>query len=107
MSQSSLSENLLNRFIKYVKIDTMSDPHIVDQRPTTAGQLDLLRLLEQELHEIGVEDTVFDDQGYLVARIPGNLSQGKQVPVIGFMAHVDVADDVMGNSVKPRIITAY
>ncbi len=107
MSQSSLSENLLNRFIEYVKIDTMSDPHIVDQRPTTAGQLDLLRLLEQELHEIGVEDTVFDDQGYLVARIPGNLSQGKQVPVIGFMAHVDVADDVMGNSVKPRIITAY
>lgn len=107
MSQSSLSENLLNRFIEYVKIDTMSDPHIVDQRPTTAGQLDLLRLLEQELHEIGVEDTVFDTHGYLVARIPGNLSQGKQVPVIGFMAHVDVADDVMGNSVKPRIITAY
>lgn len=102
-----LSQNLLERFLRYVKIDTMSDPHVVDQRPTSAGQIELLRLLEQELREIGLKDLAFDPKGYLIARIPAKLPKGKKAPTIGFMAHVDVADDVMGNGVKPRVIEAY
>ncbi len=107
MKNSPLSQNILERFLRYVKIDTMSDPHVVDRRPTSEGQLELLRLLEQELTAAGVKDIVFDPNGYLIARLPANLPRGRSVPTIGFMAHVDVADDVMGNGVKARVIEAY
>lgn len=107
MNQSPLSKSLLNRLLSYVAIDTMSDPHVVDKRPTTDGQLELLRMLQQELQEMGVSDMTFDPRGYLIARIPNNLPKGKNVPTIGFMAHVDVADDVMGNGVKSRVIDSY
>ncbi len=107
MSRSSLSQSLLDRFLRYVAVDTMSDPHIIDQRPTSCGQLELLHMIERELHDLSITDTVFDPNGYLIARIPSNLPDRVSVPTIGFMAHVDVADDVMGNQVKPRVITAY
>jgi tripeptide aminopeptidase len=107
MSQSSLSHTLLDRFLRYVAIDTMSDPHIIDQRPTSSGQLELLHVIEQQLHDLDITDTTFDPNGYLIARIPSNLPAGVTVPTIGFMAHVDVADDVMGNQVKPRVINSY
>ncbi|OHD29843.1 MAG: peptidase T [Spirochaetae bacterium HGW-Spirochaetae-4] len=107
MTRSPLSQNILNRFLKYVAIDTMSDPHITDHRPTSDGQIELLRLLEAELRALGIGDIVFDPKGYLVARIPSNLPKGKSAPTIGFMAHVDVADDVAGNGVKARVIDSY
>lgn len=107
MNRSPLSQTLLDRLLTYVAVDTMSDPHITDRRPTTPGQTELLQMLHQELISMGVADISFDPKGYLVARIPGNLPKGKQAPTIGFMAHVDVADDVMGNGVKPRVIDSY
>ncbi len=97
---------LLERFLRYVKIDTMSDPHVSTQRPSSEGQLELLKMLKQELAALGVKELDLDTQGYLIARIPSNAG-GKKIPTIGFMAHVDVADDVMGNGVKPRVIEAY
>ncbi|MDD3822150.1 MAG: peptidase T [Sphaerochaetaceae bacterium] len=107
MRQDAFAERMLDRFLRYVAVDTMSDPHVTDHRPTTEGQVYLLRMLQDELEGMGVTDLTFDAQGYLVARIPSNLGEGKQVPTIGFMAHVDVADDIMGNGVKARVIDAY
>ena len=104
MRQDAFAERMLDRFLRYVAVDTMSDPHVTDHRPTTEGQVYLLRMLQDELEGMGVTDLTFDAQGYLVARIPSNLGEGKQVPTIGFMAHVDVADDIMGNGVKARVI---
>ena len=96
---------LLQRFLRYVEVDTMSDPHALDgSHPSTAGQWELLRMLEQELKDFGLSDVSLDDKGYLLALVPGNV---ENVPTIGFMAHVDTADDVMGNGVKPRVIDSY
>lgn len=107
MKPTPLANDILDRFIRYAVIDTMSDPHIQDHRPTTAGQMELLALLNKELQEIGLTDLQLDENGYLIARIPSNLPEGKHCPTIGFMAHVDTADDVMGNGVKPRVINEY
>ena len=107
MNRSPLSQALLDRLLAYVAVDTMSNPHITDRRPTSDGQIDLLHILEDELRAMGITDITFDPNGYVVARIPANLPKGIHAPTIGFMAHVDVADDVMGNGVKPRVIDTY
>lgn len=107
MSQAQLSQKITGRFLRYVAIDTMSDPHVTDRRPTSDGQTELLHILQAELHAMGISDSTLDPNGYLVARIPSNLPKGTQAPTIGFMAHVDVADDVPGNGVKPRLIDRY
>lgn len=107
MERTPLADNLLKRFLRYVVIDTMSDRHVTDRRPSTLGQLDLLRLLEKECRELGLQDITVDPNGYLVVRIPQNLPPGAKAPTVGFMAHVDTADDVMGNGVKPRVIDSY
>ncbi len=103
MSQAFIEKNILERFLRYVKVDTMSDINITDKRPSTEGQMKLLKTIEKELKELGVKDLTLDKNGYLVARIKGNTKG----PTVGFMAHVDVASDVMGNGVKPRVIDAY
>jgi tripeptide aminopeptidase len=97
---------ILERFLRYVKIDTMSDSNVVGKRPSTEGQFELLELLKEELLALKVEDITLSPEGYLVARIPSNAPH-KKIPTIGFMAHVDVADDVMGNGVNPRVIETY
>ncbi|MDD3997765.1 MAG: tripeptide aminopeptidase PepT, partial [Sphaerochaetaceae bacterium] len=107
MEKTPFEKDLLDRFLRYVQVDTMSDPHVTDRRPTTAGQMDLLRMVDKELADFGITDRYFDPNGYLIARLPSNLPGGRVVKTIGFMAHVDTADDVMGNGVKPRIIDAY
>lgn len=107
MTYSTLARDLLDRFLRYVEIDTMSDPHVTDKKPTTSGQMELLHLLAEELAAFGLNDSILSAQGYLIANIPANLPLGRDAPAIGFMAHVDVADDVMGNGVKPRVIDAY
>ena len=107
MEYSPFVADLLDRFLRYVRVDTMSNPHITDRRPTTAGQMDLINMVEKELREFGLNDVYLDPNGYIIARLPSNLSEGKQCPTIGFMAHVDTADDVMGNHVKPRVIECY
>lgn len=105
MAVDFLHDTVLDLFLHYARIDTMSDPHVTDHRPTTEGQLVLLELLERQCRELGIEDIVMDPNGYLIARVPSNMAS--PVQPIGFMAHVDVADDVPGNGVKPRVISSY
>ena len=95
---------VLERFLRYVQIDTQSDPYS-ESFPSTAKQLDLSRLLVKELHEIGIADAVLDEHGYVFATIPGNTT--KQIPVICFCSHVDTAPDVSGAGVKPIVHRNY
>ncbi len=92
------------RFMRYVQIDTQSDPYS-NTFPTTEKQKKLSRLLVKELKEMGVEDAHTDDFGYVYATIPSNTS--KQVPVICFCSHVDTAPDCSGTNVKPLLHKAY
>lgn len=98
------TENLLNRFVEYTKVDTMSDPSQAGKKgPTTECQWDLIRLLEKQLKELGLE-TVVDKHANVVGTLKGNK---KGIPTIGFSAHVDTASDVEGNHVKARVINNY
>lgn len=92
------------RFIRYVQIDTQSDPGSRSY-PSTEKQKDLGRLLVQELREMGGMDAVLDEYGYVYATIPANTD--KQVPVICFCAHMDTAPDSTGKDVRPLIHKAY
>ncbi len=96
-------ENILDRFLRYVAVDTQSDENS-DSQPSTAKQLNLLRMLRDELQAMGVEATL-DEYGYVMGTIPSNIS-GK-VPAIGFIAHVDTAPDASGADIKPQIIKEY
>ncbi len=105
MKKIDMGGKLLERFLRYAVVDTMSDPSQLEkQRPSTDGQWDLLHLLEKEVKALGLTDVTLYPQGTLIARIPATASG---IPPIGFMAHVDVADDVPGNGVKPRVIEKY
>jgi len=92
------------RFLRYVQIDTQSDPYS-ERFPSTAKQLDLSRLLVMELLDMGISDAELDEHGYVFATIPGNTD--KDVPVICFCSHVDTAPDVSGAGVKPIIHHHY
>nr|WP_321307192.1 peptidase T [uncultured Sphaerochaeta sp.] len=103
---NTFADAILNRFLRYAVIDTMSDDKKVGERhPSTDGQWDLLRLLEQELRDLGIEDIQVDEHGVVIGRLPSNIDH--DVPTVAFMAHVDTADDVPGNGVKPRVIASY
>lgn len=93
--------NVTERFLRYVQIDTQSDPHSTSN-PSTEKQKDLSRLLVQELQEMGVTDAELDEYGYVYATIPANTRK-ENVPVICFCAHVDTSPDVTGAGVKPLI----
>jgi tripeptide aminopeptidase len=93
-----------DRFLRYVTIDTQSDPHS-KTKPSTEKQKNFGRLLVKELHDMGVRDAHLDEYGYVYATIPGNTS--KVVPVICFCAHMDTAPDCSGASVKPIVHTNY
>lgn len=92
------------RFMRYVTIDTQSDPNSTSQ-PSTAKQLNLGRLLLKELKEMGVEDAELDEHGYVYATIPSTVSHN--VPVICFCAHVDTSPDSSGQNVKPIVHKRY
>lgn len=79
-------EKILDKFLRYVAVDTMSDPDSPSQ-PSTQKQFNLLNLLCEELKAMGVENVSVDQYGYLMATIPSNIE--KDVPAIGFIAHVD------------------
>ncbi|MBR5568144.1 MAG: peptidase T [Bacteroidales bacterium] len=96
-------EKILDRFLRYVAVDTKADPESETQ-PSAAKELDLLKMLRDELLAMGVEATL-DEYGYVMASIPSNC--GKDVPAIGFIAHADTAPDAPGNDVKPQIIEYY
>ncbi|GAB1474791.1 hypothetical protein MASR2M69_22320 [Bacteroidota bacterium] len=101
-----MKEKILEKFLRYISVDTASDPESNSQ-PSTAKQLDLSRMLLKELKELGVADATLDEHGYVMATIPSNLPEGKKVPVIGFIAHVDSAPDAPGAGVNPQIIYNY
>ena len=98
-------EKLVERFIKYVKVFTTSN-EASGVTPSTPGQMVFAKQLRDELVELGFEDVVLDANGYLYATLPSNL-EGKTVPTIGFIAHMDTAPDASGENVKPRIIEKY
>ena len=96
-------ENILDRFLRYVSVHTTSDENSESQ-PSAAREWDLLKMLRDELSALGV-DVTLDEYGYVMASIPSNI--GKDVPAIGFIAHVDTAPDASGENVKPQIIKDY
>lgn len=96
-------EKLLDKFLRYVAVDTQSCEESESQ-PSTAKQLDLLKMLRDELQAMGVEATL-DEYGYVMARIPANCSC--KAPSVGFIAHVDTSPDASGKDVKPQIVADY
>lgn len=96
--------SVVDRFLKYVKIDTQSDPE-TGVTPSTAKQIDLAKELESELQQMGLEDISLDNKGYLMATLPSNTD--KQLPTIGFIAHLDTSPDLSGKNVNPRIVKDY
>ncbi len=98
-------DKLIERFLRYVKIDTQADDTVTDIFPSTKKQLVLSNLLVDELKSLGVKDVTIDEYGYVMATIPSNTT--KKVPAIGFLAHVDTAPDMPGKDVKPRFVENY
>ena len=92
------------RFLRYVQVDTQSDPHS-SSYPTTEKQKDLSKILVEELLQIGLSDAHMDEWGYVYATIPSTTD--KNVPVICFCAHVDTAPDCSGTNVKPIVHKNY
>ncbi|MCM3157301.1 peptidase T [Bacillus subtilis] len=99
-----MKEEIIERFTTYVKVDTQSDES-VDTCPSTPGQLTLGTMLVDELKSIGMQDAAIDENGYVMATLPSNTE--KDVPTIGFLAHVDTATDFTGKNVNPQIIESY
>lgn len=106
----SLENELLERFVQYAKIDTQSDKDSKNT-PSTEKQKDLSRLLVSQLEEIGKEkgmNVEIDEYGYVYAHLPSNMGEeGKKIPIIGFLGHVDTAPDAPGTNVQPRIHKGY
>jgi tripeptide aminopeptidase len=100
-----MTDTVTSRFLRYVVLDTQSDASSPSQ-PSTAKQLDLGRLLVEELKSIGVKDAELDEHGYVYATIPSNTGKNN-VPVICFCAHMDTAPDFTGTGVKPQLIRKY
>lgn len=96
---------VLDRFIRYAKVNTRSNEEITNRTPTTDGQWDLARVLEKELMEMGMEEVYLNEMCFLTATLPANTE--KAVPVIGFLAHIDTSGDFSAENVKPQIIENY
>lgn len=99
-----MDEKLIERFLKYVKIDTQSDENS-QTCPSTEKQLVLAKLLVDELNSLGLSDVSIDENGYVMATLPSNID--KEVPVIGFIAHMDTSPDMSGENVNPQIVKNY
>ena len=95
---------LIERFLKYVSFDTQSNEE-GEGCPSTDKQMVFARYLENELKAIGLEDVSLDEHGYLYATLPANTE--RDVPTIGFIAHIDTSPDCSGKDVKPRIVEQY
>ena len=96
---------LIDRFFRYVQIDTQSDPNS-EAHPTTAKQKNLSSLLQQELISMGITEAEVDEFGYVYATIPSNSTKNN-IPVICFCSHVDTAPDCSGTDVKPILHSNY
>jgi tripeptide aminopeptidase len=104
-----MNESALERFLRYVRIDTQSAEDS-DSYPSTAKQFDLLKLLVEELNSLGLKNVAIDSHGYVMATLPGNLPSDHpafgRVPCIGLIAHVDTSPSASGRDVRPQV-TVY
>jgi tripeptide aminopeptidase len=102
-----LAEPLLERFTRYVRVDTQSDrSHALDRVPSSDNQLTLARMLVEELREAGLADAALDDHGVVVATLPAT-GEAEECPVIGLIAHLDTSPDAPGAGVEPIVHRAY
>ncbi|MDQ8738181.1 peptidase T [Paenibacillus sp. LHD-38] len=99
-----MKTEIIERFISYAQVETQSDESS-DTCPSTPGQLVLARKLVEELESIGMQDITMDANGYVMATLPSNTD--KDIPTIGFLAHIDTATDFTGTNVKPQIVEGY
>jgi len=95
---------VIERFLKYVTFDTQSDES-TGVTPSTPKQMVFAQYLKTELEELGLKDISLDENGYLFATLPSNVNH--EVPVVGFIAHMDTSPDMSGENVKPRIVEKY
>lgn len=96
---------VVDRFLDYVKFDTQSD-ELTNLTPSTPGQMIFAQHLESILQSMGLKDISLDENGYLMATLPGNTTK-KDVPTVGFIAHLDTSPDITGRHVNPRIVEKY
>ncbi|MBD5312531.1 MAG: peptidase T [Muribaculaceae bacterium] len=94
-----------DRFLEYVKFDTQSD-ELTNLTPSTPGQMVFAQYLKEQLETMGLEEITLDDNGYLMATLPANTDKA-DVPVVGFIAHLDTSPDMSGKHVRPRIVKNY
>jgi tripeptide aminopeptidase len=99
-----IAPDLLDRFQRYVRVDTQSQRD-AQGSPSTPGQLDLSRMLVEELKAVGLQDAELDDNGYVMATLPGTVDG--DTPVVGLLAHVDTSPDAPGSGVEPIVHRAY
>jgi tripeptide aminopeptidase len=95
---------VVERFLKYVKMDTRSDEESTTV-PSTAKQLELGKVLVKEMEEMGLVKVSLDENGYIIGELPSNID--KKVPVVGFIAHMDTSPDMSGEKVNPQIVKNY
>ena len=100
-----IQKNVVEKFLRYIKIDTRSDDSIADRVPTTDNQWDLARLLADELKTIGLKEPSVNEKCFVTATLPANTD--KKIPVIAFLAHLDTSPDFNGKDVHPQIIEQY
>ena len=100
--------DIIDRFLKYVSFCTTSDEN-TGMTPSTPGQMEFARFLAEELKSIGMKDVSLDSNGYIMATLEGNQPSAvsSQIPVIGFIAHMDTSPDASGKHVQPRIVKEY
>ncbi len=99
-----MKNEIIERFTTYVKVDTQSNENS-ETTPSTEGQLTLANMLVEELRTIGMEEVTIDENGYVMATLPANTD--KDVPTIGFLAHVDTATDFTGKNVNPQVVENF
>lgn len=99
-----VKQELIERFTSYVKVNTQSNDDS-ETCPSTPGQLDLARLLVDELKALGMEEVTMDENGYVMATLPANTD--KDIPTIGFLSHIDTATELSGEGVNPQLVENY
>jgi len=97
-------QNVTERFLRYIKLDSQSDPKS-ETHPSTTGQMLFSKILANELINIGLTDVFVDERAYIMATLPSNID--RKVPVVGFIAHVDTSPDFSGNGVNPQFVYNY
>jgi len=99
-----MRKEVLEKFLRYISIDTQSDESSASC-PSSKKELDLAKVLYEELQVLGLKDVSLDDKGYIMATLPSNIE--KKVPVIGFIAHMDTSPDMSGTNINPKTVENY